>query len=335
MSGTIQIAHGGGGRLSAELIEAEILPRFGKGPLQGLPDAANLPVPSSSRILFSTDSFVVSPWSFPGGNIGHLAVHGTLNDLSVSGGRPLWLSLSLILEEGLPLDTLRQVLDSVKEAAESCGVKVVTGDTKVVGRGQCDSLYINSSGIAEALPGFELSPAKIRPGDLIIASGPLGSHGMAILAAREPKSIKKGPLSDTGSVHRLVAAAQPWAASVRFMRDPTRGGAAASLNEAVATAPCQLVLEEAKIPYEPAAKALAEMLGLELLSSPSEGRLLMICAADAAEKILEAWRGLPEAAGAAIIGHAEEGVRRVLLATVAGGRRIVDMPSGELLPRIC
>lgn len=331
----IQLGHGGGGRLSRELIEGEILPRFGNGPLAGLPDGATLPAPAAASLVFTTDSFVVQPVEFPGGNIGDLAVHGTVNDLAVCGAEPKWLSLAMILEEGLPFDVLRRVLDSVRRAAEDCGVAVVTGDTKVVPRGQCDSLYLNTAGIGTLLPGFALGADRIREGDHVLVSGPLADHGMAIMAARESIRIRNGPASDTGPVHRLVAAAQPWAPDIRFMRDPTRGGLAAVLTEAVSGRPVGIELSEKAIPFSAGARAVAELLGMDLLQVPSEGRMVAVCAPSASERILDAWREQAEGRGAARVGRVTGQGGRLVLETVTGGRRIVDVPRGELLPRIC
>ena len=334
-SDTIQLSDGSGGRQARALIDREIVSRFGAGPLQGLPDAARLA--GASPLLFTTDSFVVKPLFFPGGDIGRLAVHGTVNDLAVAGGRPRWLSLALILEEGLPLEALGRVLDSVKAAASECGVTVATGDTKVVGRGQCDGLFINTAGIGEAIPGLRLSPGDIRPGDAVLASGTLGDHGMAVMAARESFGIAQGCASDTGPVHRLVeAAARVAGGAIRFMRDPTRGGAAAVLNEIAEGRPFGLSLREALIPFSAGARAVAELLGLDLMHSASEGRLLMVCDAGAAPPVIEAWRRLPEGRGAAVIGEAtERHPGTVSLVTLTGGCRLVDVPDGELLPRIC
>ena len=269
----IELAHGGGGRLSRDLIRAEILPRFGAGPLQSLPDGATLPSPGA-RMVFTTDSYVVQPLEFPGGNIGHLAVHGTVNDLAVCGAAPLWLSLGLILEEGLALAVVRRVLDAVRDAAAACGVQVVTGDTKVVGRGQCDGMFLNTSGIGGLLPGFELAARQVRAGDRILVSGPLGDHGMAIMAARHGMDVTRGPASDTAPVHRLVRSMLPYAASVRFMRDPTRGGLAAVLNEVVEDSPVEILVEEAAVPLSAAVRSLSELLGLDPLHVASEGRML-------------------------------------------------------------
>ncbi len=334
MSTTIQLAHGGGGELTAAFIRDEICRRFGSTALRGLPDAASL-VMTSSRLLFSTDSFVVHPLEFPGGNIGSLAVHGTVNDLAVAGGRPRWLSLGLILEEGTPCDTVRRVLDAVRDAAVDCGVEVVTGDTKVVARGQCDGMYINTAGIAEAIPELSLGPERLRKGDLILTNGPLGDHGMAVMAAREGIEIANGPQSDSAPVHRLVEAVVEHGQAVRFMRDPTRGGAAAVLNEIVKDTQVGIELDETELPVSPNTRAISEMLGLDILNIACEGRLILVCDPHVAPPILAAWRSLPHAENPVIIGRVTADRGRVLLRTVTGGRRLVDLPQGELLPRIC
>ena len=331
---TVQLAHGGGGILSRNLIRDEIVSRFGQGPLAGLPDAARVAI-GGHDVVFTTDSYVVSPIEFPGGNIGHLAVHGTVNDLAVCGARPRWLSLALILEEGLSFDLLRRVLDTVRDAAADCGVQVATGDTKVVARGQCDRLFINTAGIGDPIPGFRLDPASIRPGDCVLASGTLGDHGMAVLAARQGIDITGGPVSDTAPVHRLVEAVAPYAGDVRFMRDPTRGGAAAVLNEVVEKQAFGILLHEAAMPYSAGAKAAAELLGLELLNVACEGRLLMVCGPDVCDRILDTWRRMPEGRNAGVIGEVTDRAGAVLLETLMGGRRLVDIPQGEVLPRIC
>ena len=330
----IQLAHGGGGRLTRELIESEIVPRFGNGPLHGLPDGATLPSPGE-RLVFTTDSFVVQPLEFPGGNIGDLAVHGTVNDLAVCGGEPQWLSLALIIEEGLPFAVLGRVLDSIRAAADACGVTVATGDTKVVARGQGDGLYINTAGIGRALSEFALSPAKIREGDCVLVSGTLADHGMAVLAARQNIDFVNGPKSDTAPVHRLVSAVRDLGASIRFMRDPTRGGAASVLNEIVEESELGILLKERELPLAPATRAVAEMLGIDPLHVASEGRMILICASEEVPEILKRWRALPEGVGAMRLGTVSRDKGRVVLETLAGGRRLVDVPRGELLPRIC
>jgi len=331
----VQLAHGGGGRLTRELIEREIVPRFGDGPLRGLPDGASLPF-AGERLVFTTDSFVVQPLEFPGGNIGHLAIHGTVNDLAVCGAEPLWLSLALILEEGLPFAVLRRALDAVREAAADCGVSVVTGDTKVVARGQCDGLFMTTAGVGRAWPEFAgLGPQAVREGDCVLVSGTLADHGLAVLAAREGLDFLTGPQSDTGPVHRLVAAVRDVGASVRFMRDPTRGGAATVLNEIVEGRPVGLRISERQLPLAPATRAAAEMLGVDPLHAASEGRLIAICAPEVASEVLARWQRLPEGRGAVCLGTVSRDGGRVILETLAGGKRLVDVPRGELLPRIC
>lgn len=334
MNDRIVLGHGGGGRLSRAFIEQEIATRFGAAALHGFPDAMQLSL-SDDKILFSTDSFVVQPIFFPGGNIGDLAVYGTVNDLAVSGGRPLYLSLALIIEEGLELTVLGDVLDSVKTAAERCGVQVVTGDTKVVGRGQADKLYINSAGIAQLLPGFSLDASGVQGGDLVLVSGSLGDHGMAVMAARNGFKFSEALRSDSAPVHQLVLALDDLASKVRVMRDPTRGGLAAVLNELISGNRWGIVLDEAVIPYSPGARAAAELLGIDLLNVACEGRLVVICAEDAGQEILKRWQALPEGCGAAVIGRVSDAIKEVVMNTVAGGQRFVDWPAGELLPRIC
>ena len=333
-SNTIQLSHGGGGVLSRNLIRDEIVSRFGAGPLQGLPDAARVPM-GAGEVIFTTDSYVVQPIEFPGGNIGSLAVHGTVNDLSVSGGRPRWLSLGLILEEGLPLAVLRRILDATQAAAAACGVQIATGDTKVVARGQCDTININTAGIGEPIPGFRLGASTVRPGDAVLVSGTLGDHGMAVLSARGGIDIHNGPVSDSAPVHRLVAALEPVATNVRFMRDPTRGGVAAVTNEIVEGQSVGALLQESALPFAPGTRAAAEMLGLDLLDVACEGRVLLVCAADAAAAVLAAWQALPEGRHAVQIGEITSRAGQVVLATLMGGHRLVDVPQGEVLPRIC
>jgi hydrogenase expression/formation protein HypE len=262
-------------------------------------------------------------------------VHGTVNDIAVAGGCPRWLSLAMVIEEGLPLDVLGRVLDAVSSAAARCGVRIATGDTKVVPVGECDGLYLNTAGIGERWPEFALSPARIAAGDAVLVNGPVGDHGMAVLSAREGIAISNGPVTDSAPVHRLVEAVRPYGAAVRFMRDPTRGGVAAVLNEIVNDRAVGICLDETGVPVSPGARAVAEMLGLDILNVASEGRLVLICAPEAAQPILDAWRRLPEGAGATRMGTATDDAGRVVLKTVTGGRRLVDVPQGELLPRIC
>ncbi len=335
MEDRIQIAHGGGGRLSAELIRDEILSRFGRGPLKDLPDAATLPAAKSKDIIMSTDSFVIQPLEFPGGNIGNLCVYGTVNDISVAGGRPLWLSLGMILEEGLEMCMLRKILDSVRKSADECGIRIVTGDTKVVPKGQCDKIFINTTGVGERYNQFDLGRRMIRKGDKVIVSGNIGDHGMAVLCVRESIGIRKGPVSDLGSVQKLVSSTLKCGKDVKFMRDPTRGGLAAVLNEIVSGMGYGIRLDEHALPFSKESKAVSEMLGLDLLSSPCEGRIAMICSASVAKKLIGMWRKLPEGRNAAVVGTVTDDKGKVILNTAGGGARIVDLPRGELLPRIC
>ena len=335
----VTLAHGGGGSASRELIASEILPRFGAGPLAGLPDAARLPA-LDGPIVFSTDSFVVQPLEFPGGTIGDLAVHGTVNDVAVAGGHPRWLSLALVLEEGLGFDVLGRVLDSVAAAARDCGVAVVTGDTKVVARGQCDGMYVNTAGLGVASTHLKLDRARIRVGDRVVVSGPLGDHGMAVLWAREGfadgATGGSQPRSDTGPVHRLVADAEAFGPAIRFFRDPTRGGLAAVVNEVAEGRPFGVELDEAALPLASATRSVAELLGFDLLQVACEGRVVAFCAAEVADDLVAAWRAREEGRGAVIIGAVSgETPGRVVLRTRMGGRRLVDVPRGELLPRIC
>jgi hydrogenase expression/formation protein HypE len=334
MTDKIQIAHGGGGRLSSQLIDEEIVSRFGQGPLKGLPDAATLPA-INGKIIYSTDSYVVHPIEFPGGNIGNLAVHGTVNDISVGGGKPLWLSLAMILEEGLEISLLRKILDTIKDSADECGVKIVTGDTKVVAKGQCDKIFINTSGIGEAIQSFDLDKSRIKSGDNIIVSGTIGDHGMAILTAREGINIENGPISDTASVHRLVQAAAEFGSDVKFMRDPTRGGVATVLNEIVEDKDFGILLEDNKIPLSASTNSISEMLGIEPMNLACEGRMLLVCSSNTTDKILNKWKKFPEGKGATVIGTVTQDAARVVMKTVTGGTRLVDVPLGELLPRIC
>lgn len=332
----ILLGHGGGGLLTRSLIDSEIVKRFGDGPLKGLPDGALLPA-LNGKLVFSTDSFVVSPGFFPGGNIGDLAVHGTVNDIAVSGARPMWLSLSLIIEEGYAISDLRKILDSVKQAAEECGVQIVTGDTKVVPKGQCDGIYVNTAGIGLQLEGFVLDAGLIQPGDRVVVSGNLGDHGMAVMAARE--GLGTGNLkSDSAPVHRLVQSIAHMADKIRFMRDPTRGGMAATLNEIVEESDLGILLDESSLPFSMEARGLAEMLGFDLLHVASEGRMMCVCDGEIIDEVVECWHGLPEGAGACVVGDVRVGAGmggRVVLETAIGGKRVVDVPQGELLPRIC
>lgn len=330
----ILIAHGGGGRLSRDLIEQEIVARLYKGHGE-LPDAASLHM-QGQDLVFTTDSFVVSPAFFPGGNIGELAVYGTVNDIAVSGAVPKHLSLALILEEGFSIAELRVILDSARKAADRCGVTIVTGDTKVVASGQCDGIYINTAGIGEKIPHFDLSPSRIKEGDAVIVSGTIGEHGLAVMCARNGIAIEHGPMSDSAPVHVLVNAVTDLAGEIRFMRDPTRGGLSAVLNEIIENSSSGILLNEANLPLSPEAHSAAEMLGLDPLHVASEGRVVAICSSSACPALLERWHKVDEGKGAAQIGTVTASrPGSVIIETATGGRRLVDLPKGELLPRIC
>ncbi|MGN7613878.1 hydrogenase expression/formation protein HypE [Magnetococcales bacterium HHB-1] len=332
----ILLEHGAGGTLMHALIEEEILPRFHSEPLSPLSDAATLPG-IAEGVLFASDAFVVQPPLFPGGSIGELAVYGTVNDLAVAGGTPLWLSLNMILEEGLPFKILRKILDDIALAAKRVPVTIATGDTKVVPKGECDKIYLSSSGIAAPIPWLALDKDHIRPGDHILVSGTLGEHGLAILAARENFGITGTPESDSDSIYSLVKALKPLGEKVRFMRDPTRGGLASVMAEIVkGRDDWGVVLHEADLPFSPAAYGLSEQLGLDLLHMASEGRLVLFCAPEASQEILNIWQRLTKGKRAAIIGAVQSDYPgRTVLKTRIGGARYLTPPRGELLPRIC
>jgi hydrogenase expression/formation protein HypE len=334
MDEKIQLAHGGGGKLSARLIKDEILSRFGNGPLRNLPDAAELPL-NAERIIYSTDSFVVSPYFFPGGNIGELAVYGTVNDICVAGGRPLWLSLALIIEEGFPMEQLRQILDSTATAAKRCGVTVVTGDTKVVQKGHCDGIYMNTSGIGIKIEGLNLGAKRIKPGDAVIVSGTIGEHGFAVLAARNGIRTGDSLLSDCAPLTGLLEQVVPFGDKIKFMRDPTRGGVAAVLNEIANGMDFGIEIEQNAIPVSESVRSVSEMLGIEPLNVACEGRMTLICDQSAAAGVLAGFRSLPEGRDACLIGKAGDTAGTVTMRTITGSRRLIDLPSGELLPRIC
>ncbi|MCZ4602735.1 hydrogenase expression/formation protein HypE [Streptomyces sp. Lzd4kr] len=330
----VLLGHGAGGRLTAELLDHLILPALDgdTGPME---DAALLP--GYRELVISTDSFVVSPLFFPGGDIGSLAVHGTVNDLAMRGAWPVALSLSLIVEEGLPLADLRAVLASVGKAAQDAGVPVVTGDTKVVGRGAADKLFVNTTGIGQRHGSLHPSAALARPGDAVLLSGPIGLHGTTVLSTRERLGFESDIASDTRPLHRLVRTLVPFGADVHVLRDPTRGGLAAALNEIARDSSVAVEIEESAVPVpEPVASA-CDLLGLDPLVVANEGCLVAFVAADAAEGALDAMRSLSEGAGAVRIGEVptDGPAGRVALRTLVGARRIVEMPLGEQLPRIC
>jgi len=331
----ILLAHGSGGEATHQLIDDLVLPRLGNNFLADLSDSALLPV-DAEKILFTTDSYVVDPPFFPGGDIGKLAVNGTVNDLSVCGGKPLYLSLSLILEEGFPLKQLDSVLESIAEAAAEARVSVVTGDTKVVGRGSADRIFITTSGVAVPLPASPPAIGNIIPGDSILLSGSIGDHGIAILLEREGLAFKSNIISDTAPLNGMTARMLLEQGAVRFMRDPTRGGSATTLNEIARQAQLGITIHEQAVPVKPAVAGASELLGLDPLYIANEGKLLAVVAPDRAAAILEIMRSCKYGEDAALIGTVTaEYPGKVILKTSVGGSRIVDMLAGEQLPRIC
>ena len=332
----VLLGHGSGGRLTAELIRNLFLPAFQNPVLARLDDQAIVSV-NGLRLAFTTDSFVVSPLFFPGGDIGSLAVNGTVNDLAMGGAQPLFLSTAFIIEEGLPMETLRRVVDSLRRAAAVAGVEVVTGDTKVVEKGSADGLFINTSGLGLVPAGVRLSADQARPGDRVLLSGSIGEHGIAILAEREGLEFESCVESDTAALHTLVAAMlEVTQDSIRCLRDPTRGGLSSALNEIAAQSRVGMVINEQSIRMREEVKGACELLGLDPLYVANEGKLVAIVAPDVAEEILAAMRAHPLGQGAEIIGTVREshpGV--VVMRTSLGTTRIVDLLSGDQLPRIC
>ena len=337
----ITMAHGGGGRLTQMLIDRMYLPTFANPALDALHDGAVLTMPGAGqdgpRLAFSTDSFVVSPRFFPGGDIGAMAVHGTVNDLAMCGAQPLALSVGFILEEGLPMEELWRIVQSLQAAAAEVGVPVATGDTKVVDRGKGDGIYINTSGIGLIPPGVDTSAGQAQPGDRIIINGPIGMHGIAIMSVREGLTFETELKSDSAALHGLVAQTlKAGGSGVHVLRDPTRGGVASALNEIATQARVGIRLDEATIPVPEQVRGACEILGFDPLYVANEGKCIAIVAPEAADAVLAAMRAHPRGQDAAIIGEVVgETPGRVHLRSRIGGWRIVDMLSGEQLPRIC
>lgn len=331
----VLLGHGSGGKLSAQLLRDHFLPRFGNRYLEALGDGARVPV-DGAEVVISTDTFVVSPLEFPGGNIGHLAVHGTVNDLAMMGAVPRYLSAGFVLEEGLDLSLLDRVLDSMAEAAAACGVEVVTGDTKVVDRGKADGLYVNTTGVGFLTDEFRPAPDRVQAGDSILVSGPLGRHGMAIMAVREGLAFDADIESDTASLSPVVEALrEALGDSVRCLRDATRGGLASSLNEIAKASSVGMELS-GDLPVPPAVEAACEMLGLDPLYVANEGVMVAFVAPEAEAEALEAMRAHGVGASAARVGTVvPEHPGMVVLRTGLGGTRVVDMLPGDQLPRIC
>ena len=334
----VTLSHGSGGKASHRLIDGMILPTLGTAGLAVEEDSAVLSVTglATGRVAFTTDSYVVSPLFFPGGDIGSLAVHGTINDLATAGAQPLCLSLAFILEEGLEMAVLRSVVESIGSAATLAGVMIATGDTKVVPRGKADRLFINTSGIGLVAEGVSLSAANIRAGDRVLLSGCVGDHGIAVMLAREALEIEADIRSDSAPLHRMVAAILAAAPATRCFKDPTRGGVATSLNEMARQAGVGIAIDERLVPVHADVRAACEMLGLDPLHIANEGKLIAIVAPDEAARALDAMRSAPAGQDAAIIGEVLEGPEdMVLLKTEAGGSRVLDMLVGDPLPRIC
>ncbi len=337
---TVTLAHGGGGRAMRDLIDDVFVAAFDNPAMGEMEDQARLDVAAlvagGGRLAFTTDAFVVDPIVFPGGDIGKLAVWGTVNDLAVGGARPLWLSAAFIIEEGFEVERLRQIAASMRQAADAAGVAIVTGDTKVVGRGCADKLFITTSGIGVIPPGLDLSARAIRPGDRVLVNGRLGEHGAAILAARGEVELETDIESDCQPLHALVAALLAAAPLTRALRDATRGGIAAVLNEMAMAAGVGIMLEEMALPLRRDVQGFCEILGLDPLYLANEGVLVAFVPAEQANAALRTMRDHPSGAAAEIIGVVTaERPGTVAMNTAFGGTRIVDMLIGEQLPRIC
>jgi hydrogenase expression/formation protein HypE len=332
----VQLGHGSGGKLSAALLRERFLPHFDNDILAQLGDAAIVDI-AGQHLAMSTDTFVVQPLEFPGGNIGSLAVHGTVNDLAMMGARPAWLSAGFVLEEGLPLDLLDRIVRAMAEAARAANVLLVTGDTKVVERGKADGIFINTTGIGKRLPDFAPSPVRAQPGDTIIVSGLIGQHGIAIMSAREGLAFETEIRSDSAALTPLVERLRDHVGNaVHTLRDPTRGGLASALNEIAAAAGIGIELDEAALPIPAPVTAACEMLGFDPLYVANEGILVAFVAERQAGDAVSALRSHPLGRAAARIGRCvREHTGLVVLKTGIGGNRVVDMLPGDQLPRIC
>jgi hydrogenase expression/formation protein HypE len=332
----ITLAHGAGGKSSAVLIDSVFVEAFRNPELEQLGDSAVLSLPSGERVAFSTDSFVVQPLEFPGGSIGHLAVHGTVNDLAVSGARPRWLSAAFVIEEGFEMSRLRTIVGHMREAAEVAGVHIVTGDTKVVARGAADGLFISTAGVGVIPKGRRLGADLVRPGDRLVLSGNIGDHGMAVMLARGDLAIEADISSDTAPVHEMVEALLAAAPSTRWMRDATRGGLGTVCNELAQTTGLGVILEERLLPVAPQVLGACDMLGIDPLYVANEGKFVAVVSQEETEAAVAALRSHPLGGQATLIGEVvadPSGI--VVLRTPFGGTRIVDMLVGDPLPRIC
>ena len=335
-NGRVDMTHGAGGRAMADLVEQMFRSAFNNPMLNRGDDQARFDV-ESGRMVMTTDSFVISPLFFPGGNIGSLAVHGTVNDLAMGGAEPLYLTAGFILEEGFPLADLKRIVDSMAAAALEAGVTIVTGDTKVVERGKGDGVFINTAGVGRVPQSVELSGDRARPGDKILVSGSIGDHGVAIMSQRKGLRFATELESDSASLNGLVAAMVETApGALKLMRDPTRGGIAATLNEIAHQSGVGIRLEEPALPIREAVRGACELLGLDPLNVANEGKLIAVVEAQAADDLLAAMRAHPLGTEAAIVGEViEDSMRLVRMATHIGGERVIDWLHGEQLPRIC
>jgi len=334
MDDNILLAHGSGGKLSHDLVAENFIPLFDNVLLNKLDDSAVFEL--DGRLAFTTDSYVVNPIFFPGGDIGRLAVCGTVNDLAMSGAVPKYLSIALIIEEGLSMSDLRLIMSSVREAALEAGVQVVTGDTKVVDRGSADRLFINSAGVGVIATGVDISGSNARPGDSVIISGSIGEHGIAVISRREGLQFSSSVESDCAPLNKLVAEMLDSGVEIRCLRDPTRGGLASTLNEFASSSGVGIRIEESSIPVKEPVQAACELLGFDPLYVANEGKLVAVVAAEGAEKLLDTMHRSRYGSEAAIIGDiVPDHPGRVVMKTVMGASRIVDMLVGEQLPRIC
>jgi hydrogenase expression/formation protein HypE len=332
---TIVLGHGSGGKLTHQLIERMIVPAFRNAALETRHDGAVLPV-TGSRLAFSADSYVVHPIFFPGGNIGDLAVNGTVNDLAMCGADPKYLSVSFIIEEGLGMDDFWKILCSIRSAADTAGVMLVTGDTKVIDRGKGDKLFVNTSGIGLVPEGVHIAPALASPGDVIIVNGSIASHGMAIMSVREGLEFETPIESDTAPLNGLVQSILDSSAGVHVLRDPTRGGVASALNEIAECSGMGILIRESAIPIRPEVHGACEVLGLDPLYVANEGKLIVFVPADDAAQVLAVMKAHPLGKESAVIGEViSDHPGTVVMTTRIGGSRVVDMLSGEQLPRIC
>ena len=333
---TVMMGHGSGGKMMNDLIRKTFLPPLDNAALRAGDDAGVVQPNACTRLAISTDAHVVSPLFFPGGDIGHLAVCGTVNDVAMLGAIPQYLTAGFILEEGLEIETLERVVQSMKIAAEEAGVEIVAGDTKVVQRGKADGLYITTAGVGTIIPGVEVGGAHAKPGDVVIFSGPIGDHGIAVLGARGELGFESNIQSDCAPLNHLIAAMFDISDNIHVLRDPTRGGVASALNEIATQSNVGITLNESAIPVNPAVLGACEMLGFDPLYVANEGKLIAIVGVEDAEDILNIMRKTKYGEEAVVIGEVSEvPAGRVLMKTVFGSTRVVDVLAGEMLPRIC